>query len=46
MGLIAAPLLRAQSPTLILEIEFAQGHTSLSEEHYKQLGRLNQRFYL
>ena len=46
MGLIAAPLLRAQSPTSILEIEFAQGHTSLSEEHYKQLGRLNQRFYL
>lgn len=46
LGLIAAPLLRTQSPTLILEIEFAQGKAHLSEEHYKQLGRLNQQFYL
>jgi hypothetical protein len=46
LGLIAATPLQAQSPSLILEIAFAQGNTSLSEEHYKQLGRLNQQFYL
>jgi hypothetical protein len=46
MGVIAGPMLRAQSPTLILELEFAAGKSSLSEAHYKQLGKLNQRVYL
>lgn len=46
LGLIAAPLLWAQSPTFVVAIEFANGKTSLTEAHYKQLGRLNQTFYL